>query len=134
MQEHKTPCFIAATANDVQKLPPEFLRKGRFDEIFFVDLPNLEVRKHLVKIHLEKRKLNLKLFDSQKIAKITEGFSRAEIEQAIISALYRSSSQEKPTSTDHIIEQIESTRPLSVVKREQILALKAWAKKRTISA
>jgi len=134
MQEHKASSFIAATANDIYRLPPEFLRKGRFDEIFFVDLPDTESREQLLKIHLKKRGLKPEDFDSKKIVDVTVGFSGAEIEQALISALYRASTEKEVISTKHIIEQIESTKPLSVLKKEGISALRAWAKERTIPA
>ncbi|MEW6008336.1 MAG: AAA family ATPase [Candidatus Omnitrophota bacterium] len=134
MQERKPGCFLAATANDVYTLPPEFLRKGRFDEIFFVDLPDQKIREYLLRIHLKKRDLDSEEFDCGLLAKLTADFSGAEIEQTIISALYRASSEKKSISTEHIIEQIESTKPLSVIKREEILALRAWAKERTILA
>ena len=134
MQERKVNCFIAATANDIYRLPPEFLRKGRFDEIFFVDLPDMESRERLLKIHLKKRGLKPEDFDLKKIVDVTVGFSGAEIEQAIIAALYRASTEKEVISTKHIIEQIKSTKPLSVLKKEEISALRAWAKERTIPA
>lgn len=134
MQERKASCFIATTANDVYRLPPEFLRKGRFDEIFFVDLPDAESREQLLKIHLKKRGLKPENFDLKEIVNATAGFSGAEIEQALISALYRASTEKEVISTKHIIEQIKSTKPLSVLKKEGISALRAWAKERTIPA
>jgi len=134
MQERKANCFIAATANDIYRLPPEFLRKGRFDEIFFVDLPDAESRERILKIHLKKRGLKPEDFDLKKIVDVTVGFSGAEIEQAIIAALYRASTEKEVISTKHIIEQIKSTKPLSVLKKEGISALRAWAKERTIPA
>ncbi len=134
VQERKASCFIAATANDIYRLPPEFLRKGRFDEIFFVDLPDAQSRERLLKIHLQKRELKPEEFDLKKIVDITGGFSGAEIEQAIISALYSSSTEKEVISTRHIVEQIKSTKPLSVLKQEEITTLRAWAKERTIPA
>jgi SpoVK/Ycf46/Vps4 family AAA+-type ATPase len=134
MQERKASCFIAATANDIYRLPPEFLRKGRFDEIFFVDLPDAESREQLLKIHLKKRGLKPEDFELKKIVDATVDFSGAEIEQAIISALYRASTEKEVISTRHIIEQIKSTKPLSIIKKEGISALRAWAKERTIPA
>jgi SpoVK/Ycf46/Vps4 family AAA+-type ATPase len=134
MQERKATCFIAATANDIYRLSPEFLRKGRFDEIFFVDLPDAESRERLLKIHLKKRGLKTEDFDLKEIVDVTVGFSGAEIEQAIISALYRASTEKEGISTKHILEQIKSTKPLSVLKEEEISALRAWAKERTIPA
>lgn len=134
MQERKANCFISATANDIYRLPPEFLRKGRFDEIFFVDLPDAESRMQLLLIHLAKRQLNAKDFDLKKIAEASEGFSGAEIEQAIIAALYRASTEKETISTAHMVEQIKSTKPLSVLKQEEIAKLRVWAKERTIPA
>jgi SpoVK/Ycf46/Vps4 family AAA+-type ATPase len=134
MQERKADCFIAATANDIYRLPPEFLRKGRFDEIFFVDLPDAESREQLLRIHLRKRGLAPEDFDLRAIVDVTLGFSGAEIEQAVIAALYRASTDKQPISSKHVVEQIESTKPLSVLKEEEISALRAWAKERTIPA
>lgn len=132
MQERKASCFLAATANNIYQLPPEFLRKGRFDEIFFVDLPDTESRETLFKIHLQKRGLKPEDFDLERLVEATVGFSGAEIEQALISALYRATSEKEEISTKHIIEEIESTKPLSVLKREEVTALRDWAKERTI--
>ncbi len=134
MQERKTGCFIAATANDIYRLPPEFLRKGRFDEIFFVDLPDVKARESLFIIHLRKRGLDPEKFDCKLLAEKAVDFSGAEIEQAIISALYRASNEKIEITGVHIIEQIESTKPLSVLKSEDIAALREWAKERTIPA
>jgi hypothetical protein len=132
MQEHKSSVFIAATANDINLLPPEFLRKGRFDEIFFADLPDAQARETLFKIHLQKRGLKPENFDLSTLVAMTPDFSGAEIEQAIISALYRASSDKEAISTKHVLEQIETTKPLAVLKREEIAALRAWAQERTI--
>jgi hypothetical protein len=134
MQERKSKCFLAATANDIYRLPPEFLRKGRFDEIFFVDLPDQEIRKSLFVIHLRKRGLNPEKFDCKLLAETAADFSGAEIEQAIISALYRASSKKEPVSTHHIFEQIHLTKPLALLKQEEITSLRDWAKERTIPA
>jgi SpoVK/Ycf46/Vps4 family AAA+-type ATPase len=113
-------------------LPPEFLRKGRFDEIFFVDLPDEQARETLFKIHLKKRSLNPDNFDIKQLSGMAVDFSGAEVEQAIISALYRASSGKEAISTKHIIGQIESTKPLAVLKCEEITGLRTWAKERTI--
>jgi hypothetical protein len=134
MQERKSRCFLAATANDIYRLPPEFLRKGRFDEIFFVDLPDQEKRMSLFSIHLRKRGLNPETFDCKSLAEKAADFSGAEIEQAIISALYRASSKKEPLSTDHILEQISLTKPLALLKQEEISSLREWSKERTIPA
>jgi len=116
-------CFLAATPNDIYRLPPEFLRKGRFDEIFFVDLPDQKIRMFLFSIHLRKRGLNPEKFDCKSLAEKAADFSGAEIEQAIISALYRASSKKEPVSTDHILEQISLTKPLALLKQEEIASL-----------
>jgi len=134
MQEHKSICFLAATANDIYRLPPEFLRKGRFDEIFFVDLPDAESREQILKIHLKKRNFDPQKFDLKQISAAAVNFSGAEIEQAIISALYRASSEKENISSRLIIEQLKSTKPLSLLKREEITRLRTWAKERTTSA
>jgi SpoVK/Ycf46/Vps4 family AAA+-type ATPase len=134
MQERKSKCFSAATANDIYRLPPEFLRKGRFDEIFFVDLPDQEIRKSLFMIHLWERGLDSERFDCKLLAEKAADFSAAEIEQAIISALYRASSKKEPVSTHHILEQIRLTKPLSLLKQEEITFLRDSAKERTIPA
>ena len=134
MQERKSTCFLAATANDVFRLPPEFLRKGRFDEIFFVDLPDQAMRTSLFIIHLRKRGLNPETFDCKSLAEKAADFSGAEIEQAIISALYRASSKKEPLSTNHILDQISLTKPLALLKQEEITSLRKWARERTIPA
>ena len=134
MQERKSTCFVGATANDIYRLPPEFLRKGRFDEIFFVDLPDQKIRETLFSIHLNKRRLNPEKFDCRLLAEKSENFSGAEIEQAIISALYRASSKKEPLSTDVILEQVSLTKPLALLKEEEISSLREWAKERTIPA
>jgi SpoVK/Ycf46/Vps4 family AAA+-type ATPase len=134
MQERATNCFVIATANDIYRLPPEFLRKGRFDEIFFVDLPDEQSREEVFKIQLQRRALNPQDFDVRLLAQSSADFSGAEIEQAIISALYRASSEKETITTKHILEQIQSTKPLSALKSEEITSLRTWAKERTIPA
>jgi len=134
MQERKSTCFLAATANVVERLPPEFLRKGRFDEVFFVDLPSPEDRKSLFSIHLKRRNLDPSRFDCSMLAKESVDFSGAEIEQAVISALYRASGKNEPMATNHVLGQIRSTKPLAVMRREEITSLRNWAKERTIPA
>ncbi len=134
MQERKAACFIAATANDVYHLPPEFLRKGRFDEIFFVDLPDKDSREEIFKIQVRKRKLPPEHFDYSCLAEASIGFNGAEIEQAVIAALYRSSGKKTTLDTSEIKEQLLATKPLSVLKREEIETLREWAKERTVPA
>lgn len=134
MAERKSAVFIVATANQVHDLPPELLRKGRFDEIFFVDLPAAETRKEVFLVHLSKRKLDAADFDLTALTAASDGFSGAEIEQSLVSALYTSHADSRPLDTDLLVEEIRSTRPLSVVMAEQVAALRAWAKERTVPA
>jgi SpoVK/Ycf46/Vps4 family AAA+-type ATPase len=130
MQEKTSPVFVMATANRVERLPGEFLRKGRFDEIFFVDLPNEEERADIFKIHLNKRRRDSNRFDLQQLAKVSDGFSGAEIEQAIIAAMYEAFAQEREFSQLDIIAAIKSTLPLSKTMNEQVTALRDWARQR----
>lgn len=132
MQERKDRSFIAATSNDINNLPPELLRKGRFDEIFFADLPDAAAREGILKIHLEKRSLDPKLFDMSGLAGNCEGFSGAEIEQAVISALYSASGANEKIASKHVLEQLRQTRPLSVIKAEAVDFLRNWARERSI--
>ncbi len=132
MQERKEKCFIAATANDVQALPPELLRKGRFDEIFFVDLPDQQTRAELFRIHLGKRGLSAGDNNLVALTDASVGFSGAEIEQVVISALYSAMTAQQKIGAQHILEQIRNTRPLSVLRNEEIEALRLWARDRTV--
>jgi hypothetical protein len=134
LQERKGDVFIVATANDVEKLPPEFLRKGRFDEIFFIDLPDEETRRSIFEIHLKKRGKDVSRFDLPALVRMTEGFSGAEIEQVIVSGLYTSYSAKKELDTDTLAHEITATRPLSEVMAEKISSLRDWAAERTVSA
>ena len=134
MQERKAPVFVVATANDIAALPPELLRKGRFDEIFFIDLPKLAVRKDIFRIHLQKRKRIPEKFDLDVLAKASEGFSGAEIEQAIISALHTAYADKKGLDTDRILSAIKSSPPLSVTLAEEIESLRQWAEGRCVPA
>ena len=134
MQERKGSIFVVATSNDVAKLPPEFLRKGRFDEIFFVDLPDEKTREEIFRIHLDHRGKDPDSFDLNKLAKATDGFSGAEIEQVVVSSLYTSFSDNDPFNTELLIKESELTRPLSQTRAEHIQALRDWAKDRTVSA
>ena len=122
MAERKTQVFVVATANDISNLPPELVRKGRFDEIFFVDLPSPAVRAAILAIHLSNRKQSLASFDIEGLAKAMKGFSGAEVEQAIVSALYAAHAKGQPLANAHILEEVAHTRPLSVVMREKISA------------
>lgn len=134
MAENKKPVFIVATANDITSLPPELIRKGRLDEIFFVDLPAQDTRAEIFAIHLRKREQQPTDFDIQRLAAETEGFSGAEIEQAIVAALYSAHALAAKITTQHIMEEIKATQPLSVVMAEQVSALQQWAQGRTVVA
>jgi len=116
----------------VTVLPPELLRKGRFDEVFFVDLPKLEERDAILRIHLKRRDLNVDLVDTAKIAELTEGFSGAEVEQALVDAIYRTYSKSIELDTESLIKAVKNTRPLSVLMAEKIQALQHWAEGRAI--
>lgn len=130
MQEKTSPVFVMATANRVERLPGEFLRKGRFDEIFFVDLPNNEERQDIFRIHLGKRRSELNRFDLGQLSKVSDGFSGAEIEQAIVAAMYEAFAQEREFTQLDIIAAIKSTLPLSRTMTEQVTALRDWARQR----
>ena len=130
MQEKTSPVFVMATANRVERLPGEFLRKGRFDEIFFVDLPTPEERQEIFKIHLIKRHRDIERFDIEQLAKVADGFSGAEIEQALIAAMYDAFAQDREFSQLDIIAAIKATMPLSRTMTEQVTALRDWARQR----
>jgi len=130
MQEKTSPVFVMATANRVEKLPSEFLRKGRFDEIFFVDLPNSEERRDIFEIHLKKRRRDISRFDLEQLTKVCEGFSGAEIEQGLISAMYEAFAQGREFTQLDIIAAIRATLPLSKTMNEQVTALRDWARQR----
>ena len=132
MQEKKKEVFIVATANDVFSLPPEFLRKGRFDEIFFVDLPDPSERSTILRIHLSHRMQKTSAFDLERLAFESEGFSGAEIEQAVIAGLYRSLHEKRPLDTELLVKELHDTVPLSVSRREDIDRLRALARERFV--
>lgn len=134
LQEKTEPVFVVATCNQVEDLPPEFLRKGRFDEIFFVDLPTHEERKNIFAIHLTKRKKDPAQFHLEVLASASKLFSGAEIEQAIVSALYAAFSGSGTMTTELILEEIRNTVPLAVTMSEKIQELREWAKSRTVPA
>ncbi|WP_313271272.1 AAA family ATPase [Stenotrophomonas sp.] len=134
MAERKAPVFIVATANQVQELPAELLRKGRFDEIFFVDLPAPDARVELLQLHLTRRHLQPDLFALPALAAASEGFSGAEIEQAVVAGLYAAHAEGKPLDTDLLMAEIRNTRPLSVLMAEQVQSLRDWARERTVPA
>ncbi len=133
LAEKKRQVFVVATANDITALPPELVRKGRFDEIFFVDLPQASVRSDILRIHLTRRGQDPESFDITRITAASDGFSGAEIEQAIVSALYSAHAQKRSLDTSHLLEAIQDTRPLSVVMAEEIATLRLWARGRTVA-
>ena len=132
MAERKSQVFVVATANDISTLPPELVRKGRFDEIFFVDLPRASIRASIFAIHLTNRDQPLSNFDLQRLAHASKGFSGAEIEQAIVASLYAAHAKKEPLDTGHILDEIARTRPLSVVMAERINTMRDWAVGRTV--
>jgi len=134
MNDHKSPVFFVATANDIDALPPELLRKGRFDEIFFVDLPGDEARQAIFEIHLRKRKREPAKFDLAALVAASDGFSGSEIEQAIASALFDAYSAKIELSTACILRTLRESPPLSVTAAEKIAELRAWAKDRCVPA
>jgi AAA+ superfamily predicted ATPase len=134
MQERTAPVFLVATANDIEALPPELLRKGRFDEIFFVDLPGLEARTQVVQIHLSKRKRDPAKFDVAAIAEASAGYSGSEIEQAIVAALFDAFTAKRELITDDVVTALKRSPPLSVTMAERVAALREWATERCVPA
>ncbi len=134
MAEHRSRVFIAATANDISILPPELVRKGRFDEIFFVDLPDEKTRAEILAIHFQRRELKPQLYPLDDIARATEGFSGAELEHLVVAALYVAHARGEPMCTDDLMSEIDNTRPLSVTMAEPIDQLRQWAASRAVAA
>jgi ATP-dependent 26S proteasome regulatory subunit len=134
MQDRKAPVFVAATCNNVTVLPPELIRKGRFDELFFVDLPNQAERQQVFSIQLARRKRNPAEFDLEKIAAAANGYSGAEIDAAVQGGLYAAYSEKKPLSTQLLLDALRQTVPLSTTRAEEIEALREWARTRAVPA
>lgn len=134
MAERKSRVFLIATANDIEALPPELLRKGRFDEVFFVDLPDAATREQLFALHLGRRRLDPARFDLPALAGASDGFSGAEIEQAIVAALYAAQATDAAPTDFTLRAELKQTRPLSVLMAEQVEALRDWARERTVPA
>jgi SpoVK/Ycf46/Vps4 family AAA+-type ATPase len=128
MQEKTAPVFVVATANDISILPPEILRKGRFDEIFFIDLPSHDERAEIFAIHLARRGRNPLSFDLDLLADKSEGFSGAEIEQVIISGLYDAFEAGRELNNDDLLKNLTATLPLSKTMEQQVSALRGWAR------
>jgi SpoVK/Ycf46/Vps4 family AAA+-type ATPase len=134
MSERKNRVFLIATANNIASLPPELLRKGRFDEIFFVDLPEPEVRSEIFRIHLEMRGHKAAQFDLAALAAASASFSGAEIEQAIVAASYSAFAEKRALDTAHVLQELNTTRPLAVLRAEEVAELREWAEGRTVLA
>jgi ATP-dependent 26S proteasome regulatory subunit len=134
MQDRKAPVFVAATCNNVTVLPPELIRKGRFDELFFVDLPNRAERKQIFAIHLARRKRNSGEFDLDRVAAAAKGYSGAEIEAAVQTSLYAAFASKQVISTQGLLDALKATVPLSITRSEEIEELRAWAKLRAVPA
>jgi len=134
MAERQQRVFVVATANDIQELPPELVRKGRFDEIFFVDLPDAATRQSILAIHLQNRQHEPADFDIRQLAAAADGFSGAELEQAVVSSRFAAHAKNERLATEHILTELNNTRPLSIVMHEQIAGLRHWAAQRTVPA
>jgi hypothetical protein len=134
MQDRKAAVFVAATCNNVTVLPPELIRKGRFDELFFVDLPNQAERKQIFSIQLAKRKRNPADFDLDKVAAAAKGYSGAEIDAAVQGGLYAAYSEKKQLSTQSLLDALTQTVPLSTTRAEEIQTLRDWARTRAVPA
>jgi hypothetical protein len=134
MAERRTQVFLVATANEVSELPPELIRKGRFDEIFFVDLPPPTSRAEILTIHLRKRGLAPERMNLAELVTLTDGFSGAEIEQGVVSSLYAAHALGQEADQTHLAAELRKTRPLSVIMAERVAALRAWATDRTVAA
>ena len=130
LQEKQAPVFVIATANNVHLLPPEMVRKGRFDEIFFVDLPTPEERKDIWRIHLAKRNRDPEQFDIDTLMSFSDRLSGAEIEQAVVDGMYEAFDQDRPLATDDIVAVLSQTIPLSTMMSEEIDRLRKWSKNR----
>jgi hypothetical protein len=134
MQDRKAPVFVAATSNNVMVLPPELIRKGRFDELFFVDLPNIAERKAIFEVQLKRRTFEPGKFDLVQLVAATNGFSGAEIDAALQSAMYACFADKSPMTTELILNEVRNTVPLSLTRAEEIGQLRAWAKQRAVPA
>jgi SpoVK/Ycf46/Vps4 family AAA+-type ATPase len=134
MQDQRAPIFIVATANDIDALPPELMRKGRFDEVFFVDLPDVKSREQILRIHLKRRKRQPEKYALTEIATLAAGFSGAELEQLVVSAMYAAFAEGKELTDDHLRAEAHATKPLSILMSERIEELREWAKDRCVPA
>jgi SpoVK/Ycf46/Vps4 family AAA+-type ATPase len=134
MQDHRHPIFIVATANDIEALPPELMRKGRFDEVFFVDLPTAAARRKILDVHLRRRRRDPARYRLDELAAATDGFSGAELEQLVVAAMYSAFPKSEELTDAHLLAESRLTRPLSTLMRERIVELREWAKDRCVPA
>jgi len=134
MQDHRHPIFIIATANDVSALPPELMRKGRFDEVFFIDLPTQAARERILSIHIERRRRDPAAFNLPRLAETAADFSGSEIEQAVVSALFAAFRDRSELTDDHIVAELNKTQPLAILMQERIAELRQWAENRCVPA
>lgn len=134
LQDKTSPVFVVATSNNVSALPPELLRKGRFDEIFYIDLPNLNERKDIFNIHLNKRKRNAANFKVDELANKTHGYSGSEIEQIIIAGLYEAFDKNKELDDKELLQSVSEMIPMSQTMQESIDVIREWAKTRARKA
>jgi SpoVK/Ycf46/Vps4 family AAA+-type ATPase len=134
MAERRSSVFLVATANDIERLPPELMRKGRFDEIFFVDLPDAATREAIFAIHLGRHRIPATAAERAALAAACEGFAGAEVEAAVLSARYEAHALGQPAAAAHVQAELARTKPLSVTRAEALSALRAWALGRTVGA
>ncbi|MGA8441729.1 MAG: AAA family ATPase [Candidatus Sulfotelmatobacter sp.] len=134
MQDREAPVFVAATCNNVTTLPPELIRKGRFDELFFVNLPNQAERQQVLSIQLNRRKRSPSEFDLNQVAAAAKGYSGAEINAAVQTALYLAFFEKKQLTTQLLLDALAQTVPLSTTRSEEIAALREWAETRAVPA
>jgi SpoVK/Ycf46/Vps4 family AAA+-type ATPase len=134
MQDHASPLFLVATANDIAALPPELMRKGRFDEVFFVDLPNATARQEILAIHLRRRRREPAKFPLPQLAAAAEGFSGAELEHVVQASLVAAFAAGQELTGAHLLAELQQTRPLSVLMSEKVNQLRNWARNRCVLA
>ena len=134
MQDHREPIFMVATANDISALPPELMRKGRFDEVFFIDLPSVDARRQIFSTHLKRKGRNPSDFRLEDLADASKDLTGSEIEQAIMSGLFTAYSADRELCTEDILTAIAETNPLSSLMEEKIERLRAWAVNRCVKA
>ena len=134
LQDHRYPIFTVATANDVSALPPELLRKGRFDEVFFIDLPDVAAREKILAVHLQRRKRDPRNFNLPQLSAACESFSGAEIEQWVVAAMFDAFANKQELTDEHLLRAATQTKPLAVLMRERITELRDWAKDRCVAA